>query len=89
MRWDGKTFPSQDAWLRILVGAARFWLDPRASEPAEEIGAEETPMPISPEPTMGRPAFDPRSPAASGGTLFVCTEGGKAEAYRIKDGELL
>jgi outer membrane protein assembly factor BamB len=38
---------------------------------------------------QGGDAFDPRSPAASGGRLFVCTEQGRAEAYRIKDGELL
>jgi len=36
----------------------------------------------------GPDAFDPRSPAAAGGRLFICTEGGDAEAYRIKDGTL-
>jgi len=36
----------------------------------------------------GLDAFDPRSPAACDGTLLICTEGGEAEAYRIKDGTL-
>ena len=36
----------------------------------------------------GAHAFDPRSPAITGGRLFVCTEGGGAEAYRISDGKL-
>ena len=34
----------------------------------------------------GADAFDPRSPAVAGGRLFVCTEGGQAEAYRVADG---
>ncbi len=37
----------------------------------------------------GPDAFDPRSPAAAGGKLFVCTEGGVAEAYAVADGKRL
>ena len=33
-------------------------------------------------------AFDPRTPAIAGGRLFVCTEDGRAEAYRMGDGKL-
>jgi outer membrane protein assembly factor BamB len=38
---------------------------------------------------QGAEAFDPRSAAAADGRIFLCTEGGAAEAYRIEDGELL
>ncbi len=36
----------------------------------------------------GGEAFDPRSAAIAAGRLFVCTEAGRAEAYRIADGTI-
>ncbi len=37
---------------------------------------------------QGKDAFDPRSPAAENGRLFICSEGGTAEAYELGTGRL-